>query len=128
MQRTTAGFSLVEVLVAMVIFSISSLAVSSLMVGSMQRISDNGQRSEAISLAQKTLEGLRSAPYADLETGSQLHIPSSTGGTTFDVNWMVHDDDPVAGEKRIVVTVTWNYKGATKKYEAETIYTNIIRS
>ena len=128
MQRTTAGFSLVEVLVAMVIFSISSLAVSSLMVGSMQRISDNGQRSEAVSLAQKALEGLRSAPYVDLATGSELDIPSSKGGTTFNVNWMVYDNDPVAGEKRIVVTVTWDHKGATKKYEAETIYTNIIRS
>lgn len=128
MKRATAGFTLIEVLVAMVIFSISSLAVSSLMVGSMQRISDNGQSSEAISLAQKALEGLRSAPYDDLATGSDLDIPSSTGGTTFDVNWRVYKDNPMVGVKKIVVTVTWDHKGATKTYETETIYTDIVRS
>lgn len=128
MTRTTAGFTLIEVLVAMVIFSISSLAVTSLMVGSMQHISNNGQRSEAIALAQEALEGLRSAPYDELATGSDLDIPSSTDGTTFDVNWRVYTNDPMAGVKRIVVTVTWNHKGATKTYEIETIYTNIVRS
>ncbi|NOT55619.1 MAG: type II secretion system protein [Deltaproteobacteria bacterium] len=128
MKRATAGFTLIEVLVAMVIFSISSLAVTSLMVGSMQHISGNGLRSEAISLAQDAIEGLRSAPYDDLATGSELDVLSSKGGTTFDVNWRVHTDDPMAGVKRIVVTVTWDHKGVARTYETETIYTNIVRS
>jgi Tfp pilus assembly protein PilV len=75
-----------EVLVAMVIFSISALAVTSLMVNHTKLVSLNAQSSEAIVLAQGKLEDLRTMNFTSLASNSIEVSPGFAGGLqTFDV-------------------------------------------
>ena len=127
MKRAQSGFSLIEVLVAMVIFAIVSLAISSLMVNSMAQISKNALASEAISLAQRQMEDLRNISFADIQNNS-YSASSSKGNTTFTVSWVVADNTPAAGAKKINLSVNWLHKGAPQKYELETIFTAVSPS
>ena len=70
MKSSHNGFSLMEVLVAMVIFSISALAVTSLMVNHTKLVPLNAQSSEAIVLAQDKLEDLRTMNFTSLASNS----------------------------------------------------------
>lgn len=131
MRRSHSGFSLIEVLVAMTIFSIASLAVSSLMVNSMAMISQNALASEAIGIAQGRIEAARNVPY-DMITNATTcptnSVKSSKGPTTFTLACTVLTDTPVRRTKTIRIAVNWNHKGKAKSYATETIFTEITRS
>ena len=127
MKQTTAGFTLIEVLVAMVIFALSSLAVSSLMVGSMAQVSKNRHRSEAVRIAQEELEQMRSIQVADMANATSTS-ESARGGVTFAITRTVTRDSPVTGVNTINVTVSWTHKGVSQSYAAKTMFTQITRS
>lgn len=131
MKRSHGGFSLIEVLVAMSIFSIVSLATSSLMTSSMAMITQNAIGSEAIGIAQGRIEAARNMPY-DMMTNATTcptnSVKSSKGTTTFTLACTVLTDTPVTGAKKVRITVNWNYRGKAKSYATETIFTKITRS
>ncbi len=52
MRRGSAGFTLIEVLVAMVIFAIATTAIASLMFHSTTYLAKSNERSQAIAIAQ----------------------------------------------------------------------------
>jgi prepilin-type N-terminal cleavage/methylation domain-containing protein len=130
MKRTAkAGFTLVEVLVAMVIFAISTLATTNLMIGSMQHITSNRHGSEAVAIAQSELERVRRLPFADIVSDlAGRDVISTKSSATFHVTRTVQDNTPQTGLKEITVTVSWIHKGETKSYETKTLYTQIVRS
>ncbi|HXG22897.1 MAG TPA: type II secretion system protein [Methylomirabilota bacterium] len=123
MKRRAAGFSLIEVLVAMALFMIAATAISSLMYHSTAVISQNNYLSQAIACAQGALEEIRTQAYEDIaDTAGQ----TCTGdGANFNVAWEVSENEPGDGMKKIVVTVSWLEKGASKSYAIETVYTKI---
>lgn len=123
MRRRSAGFSLVEVLVAMVVFMISAAAVSSLMFHSTQAVSRSNYQSQAVVCAQSWLEDLRRYAYDDIETHSGESCAND--GIEFDVEWNVNEDEPGDGMKTIALTVSWSEKGEAKSYEIQTIYTEV---
>ena len=123
-KRANAGFTLIEVLVAMVIFAITSSATASLMFHSTGMVAENSSSSQAIAVAQRVLEDLRTLDYEDIEDGSFSYIWAAKN-KTFNASWSVYEDDPEAGLKTIIVTVTWDGKGGTKSYETQTIYSQI---
>lgn len=127
MKRTQSGFSLIEVLVSMVIFSIVSLAISSLMVGSMAQISKNALASEAVALAQRQMEDLRNISFVDIQNDS-YSASSAKGNTTFTVSWVVANNTPAVGAKKINLSVNWMHKGAPQQYEVETVFTAVSPS
>ncbi len=57
MKNSHAGYSLIELLVAMSIFSVASLASARLMLEATQMVAENELASEAIAAAQKKLMG-----------------------------------------------------------------------
>ncbi len=123
-KRSHTGFTLIEVLVAMVIFAIASAATVSLMYHSTRMVAENSSSSQAITVAQRVLEDLRTLDYKDIEDGS-FSYDWAAKGKTFNASWSVSEDDPEAGLKTIIVTVTWDGKGGTKSYETQTIYSQI---
>src|SRR5262245_36667602 len=104
MQKAVAGFSLLEVLVAMTIFAIASLAVSKLMVDATTMISKNEAESQAITFAQQTMENLRAMKFANLTNGSSTYHDAK--GKQFDVVWTITPDTPAAYMDSVVVTVS----------------------
>jgi prepilin-type N-terminal cleavage/methylation domain-containing protein len=125
MKHWHGGFSLLEVLVAMVILSIASLAVGKLMVGSSSFVSENAESTHAISLAQQKLENLRNLRYLDLVSDSETRPGSEWKGMPFTVAWVVSNNTPITGTKTVVVTVSWSSKGQTRSYATRSVYSQI---
>ena len=103
-QKGSAGFSLIEVLIALSIFTIGILGVATLVISS---INENGlarRVTEATALAEDRLESMLALPYEDIDTGQ------STEGA-YTVSWNVAEDIIVAQTKSITVIVTWQYHG-----------------
>lgn len=113
-RHPAAGFTLVEVLIAVVVVSIGALALGSLQVALSRHADVARQRTEATQLAISRLEELRGfeqllseagkQAYADLRSGSDRPIIDSN--TRFDRQWQVHGtaDEPY---RRVDVQVTW---------------------
>lgn len=125
MKHSCTGYSLIELLVAMSIFSIASLATARLMLGATMLVSENELASEAVVIAQTEIEKVRALPFDDMNTDTNHDpIPSSRGGVYFSLARTVTDDE-ADGIKRIAVTVSWNDHGRTKTYETHSIFTQV---
>lgn len=113
-RHQAAGFTLVEVLIAVVVVSIGALALGSLQVALSRHADAARQRTEATQLAISRLEELRSfeqvlteagkQAYADLLSGSDQPLIDSN--TRFERQWQIQGtaDDPY---RRVDVQVTW---------------------
>jgi prepilin-type N-terminal cleavage/methylation domain-containing protein len=122
MKYTRAGFSLVEVMVAMTVFAIAASAVASLMFHSTETISNNNFSSQAIVCAQEELEIVRAKTYDSIENYER---DCEGEGMSFEVIREVTENEPSEGLKTIVVTVIWTEKGESRSYAIETIYTEV---
>lgn len=113
------GFTVVEVLVAVVILAFVLTAINALLVAGVTQAAVSKRATDAAAVAQQELETLRDLSYASI-----LSAPAKTvtvGTHTYTVNRVVTDNDPQPNMKHITVTVTWNLQGV-RSYVAETIY------
>lgn len=122
--RSNKGFTLMEVLVAMVIFAVASSATTSLRFHSTGMVAENNSGWQAIAVAQRVMEVLRPLGYENVEDESFPYIREAKN-KTFNAAWSVYENDPEAGLKTIIVTVTLDEKGGRKSYETQTIYSQI---
>lgn len=130
------GFSLIELMIAIVIIMISMLAFLTSIVTSMRANLDNDLRNTSIRLTNQTAETLLALPMGDNEISStsnttytsHTRTPGSTDqdargfpktvqtvrGTrqTYAIEWKVRD--PSANVKEIVITVSYVSGGATR--------------
>jgi len=107
------GFSLMEILIALVILSITFLALAGLMVQSTRNNSFGGHITEAATFAQDKLEELRSTTWLTIIPGSDLI--THPNGINYARNWTVVPNAivPPLTEptlKTITITVNWNDK------------------
>jgi prepilin-type N-terminal cleavage/methylation domain-containing protein len=105
------GFSLIEVLVALVILSISLLALGGLMVTTTKSNAFGGHMTEAATFAQDRLEALKVAPWINIVSGNDI-VQGSTG-IGFNRNWIVStllnpNPPPVDLQRTVTITVSWN--------------------
>ncbi|MCS6926144.1 MAG: prepilin-type N-terminal cleavage/methylation domain-containing protein [Candidatus Binatia bacterium] len=124
MNRGSAGFTLIEVLVAMVIFAIATAATASLMFHSTTYLAQSNERSRAIAIAQQVVEDLRTVDYSEMESGSTT-VDWKGQSAFFTVHWNVDTDEPEPGMATVAVSVSWHHKGEMHTYETHTIYTDI---
>jgi type IV pilus assembly protein PilV len=118
-SKESKGFSLIEVLIALVILSISLLALAGLMVQTTQNNSFGNHMTEAATFGQDQLERLRARPFnsmiggADVVTGSTGQVynrswvvtpNSTTAETTITINW----NDPISHSISFTTTVNRN--------------------
>lgn len=120
------GFTLIEVLLAMAIFTIGILAIGSLQLAAIKGDSTARFSTEAAVLAQDTLERLiaqRLDPDAaqlpegfrsDLNNDPSRSFQDSTGKYT--VDWIVSPlHNPINNAVMIDMTVTWFERGNTRR-------------
>ena len=100
------AFTLVEVLIAMFIFTIGILAVASMQVSALMGNSVADRATIRTVSAQSQLEQLIALPYNDpaLAVAGNPHEPTTTDG--YENRWDVNDNDPIANAKRITMRVT----------------------
>ena len=109
-SRKPTGFTLIEVLIALVILAVCLLGVAGLMATTTRNNSDGSRMTEAVTLIQGKLEELKAtSPARIANNGLNVVVPDPVSnvirGTTYTRSWMVVPD--VNNTYRITVTVSW---------------------
>lgn len=99
------GFTLIETMVAMTVFSIGLLGLAAMMPTLKSDLSHSEQRSRAVIIAEETTEWLRGLAYADSSLDAGGHLDPDFPVANYERGWTVQEDDPMAGIKRVTVAV-----------------------
>lgn len=115
-----SGSTLVEVMVALVVFVIGSFAIAAFLLLSLQAQGGAGRRGQADQLLQAKVEELLALPYDAVTDGSDR---PALGGLTFERSWSVTENEPIARVKTIELEASWRERG--REFE---IHTATLRS
>ena len=111
-MKEQGGFTLVEILVAISIFTFGVLGLAAGTISVTRTNQNSHLNASAINLAQAKLEDLRSMTTTAF---SGLSCPSATpcsdtsvaSSTTFTRQWWITTNSPVAGVNKIDVSIAW---------------------
>ena len=109
LRSNIVGFTLLEVLIAIVIMSIGFLGLSAMTITMTKTLSFSKRLTTATALAQEKLEAIKQAPYASITIGN--YAPEGyntiTGHPQFKRDVTVITDTPFIDTKTVVVTTSW---------------------
>lgn len=109
------GFTLVEVLIAMMILAIALLALAAVVISSTMLLSHSADRETAVSLAIGKLDDLEGLDYDEITNGSE-----QVGGK-FTLSWVV-SEDATKEIKDVTVSATWRGVLGERTVDAEREY------
>ena len=115
--RGAAGFSLLELVFAMVLLSIGLLGIAAIFPLGTRFVNSGKITSTAVALSSEKMEELQSLPTnsISLEAGTY-----SDEITPYQRSWTITDDQPMAGMKLFQVTTSWNTEKGTREVTLET--------
>ena len=87
LSRKSSGFTLIEILIALVIFTISIVAFAGLTVTATRSSSYGGRMTEAVTLAQDKLEELKANSWEKIVSGGDQKTGAT--GINYTRNWNV---------------------------------------
>jgi prepilin-type N-terminal cleavage/methylation domain-containing protein len=117
------GFTLLEMMLAVVIFATGTVSVMEIMQRGQIAAKDGEDALAATHLAQWRLEELRNTAYASLADEAKASVSSPAGFTRFDRQVAV--TTPYANLKQIVVTVYWDAPGGETSVSLQTYRSNL---
>jgi prepilin-type N-terminal cleavage/methylation domain-containing protein len=97
------GFTLIEILIALIILSVAFLALAGLMVQSTKNNSFGGRMTEAATFAQDKLEELKAVSWVAIVPGSDHKMGSN--GIDYGRAWNVATNGNL---KTITMSINWN--------------------
>jgi len=103
-QRKSNGFSLIEILIALVILSFSLLALAGLMSTTTRNISFGAHMTEAATMAQDRLERLRQSPMQYIPLGYNTQTVGQTG-ILYTISWVAVQNSTTLDT--VTITVRW---------------------
>ncbi|MBF0233239.1 MAG: prepilin-type N-terminal cleavage/methylation domain-containing protein [Desulfamplus sp.] len=106
---TEQGFSLIEVLIAMFIFSFGILGVTAMQMSSTEGNTTAGSSTELTAVALDQMEKLLNTPYTHGDLAPGTHTISSPIDRFEDIEWTVVENDIVSNTKTLTLTVTENH-------------------
>jgi Tfp pilus assembly protein PilV len=115
------GFSILENVISVAIFSVGILSISMLFTQTMTYTHFSEKFAIANNLAKAELEKMWNTPYSNVVSGSTV---KTVDNVDFTLTWTVQDNQPVNGVKYIVMKVDWKDLSSMKKgrqIEIETI-------
>ena len=105
-RRPEAGFTLIEIMFAIVIFGIGVLALLLCVPMASNRVMKAGSQTRASSIASEAAEELLTMPYGNGNLTNGTHNdPANPHDGLYYTRWVVEDDRPITSCKRITVTV-----------------------
>jgi len=105
------GFSLIEVMIALAIFSIGILGVASMQILSVNYNSHARRTTEGTSWGVERMERLMTLPYDDADLDPVNNNPHTDTRGIYNITWNVTDN---TDNKIINMTVSWTVRGVTK--------------
>jgi len=106
------GFTMIEILIALVILSVSLLALAGLMVRTTRNNSFGGHMTEAATFAQDKLEEFRAIGWVKIPANtSGVDYPNGATGIVYTRNWGVAPNPVNVDLKEITVTINWADQG-----------------
>lgn len=148
LQIRQKGFSLVEVLIGMFVFSIGMLGVIVLLMATIKSQSQSGRATEAIQLATNTVEGIMMLDYNHLDLTDKQSVGQPGYGESgltskdaatadgmaaglgrngiYTIYWNVAENMPVNHCKTIKAWVVWQLKGKEYALHLSTVKTGVI--
>ena len=105
-RRPQAGFTLIEVMFAIVIFGIGVMALLACVPMASKRVMKSGAQTRASSLASEAAEELLTVPYGHSSLTPGTHNdPANPHDGLYYTRWTVENNQPLPSCKRITVTV-----------------------
>lgn len=101
--RDHRGFTLVEMIVAVFLFSVVATGLATLMGVLIQNNTFSQDMTEATTLAENKMEVFKNTAYSKLTAGWNYDMPQKN----FWRIWQIQDNTPEAGLKQITVMVIW---------------------
>jgi prepilin-type N-terminal cleavage/methylation domain-containing protein len=126
-SRRRDGFSLIENLVSIAIFSVGIISISMLFTQTLSFSHNSEKFAVAVNYARSQLEMLKNTPYANIQDSDKMTDSKYSKETTIDhvpfmSRWEVSDDDPISGTKRVVMYVSWTDMRKNHTIQLETIF------
>jgi type II secretion system protein I len=117
MQMNIKGFTLIEVLIVMAIFSIGILAVAAMQITATKGNASARRITEATALAENQIENLMQLSYDHVDLSPAANPHEITRGS-YTINWNVTDidldSDGANDSKTVDVSVSAHYGGVRK--------------
>jgi prepilin-type N-terminal cleavage/methylation domain-containing protein len=137
LSRSTRGFTLIEVMIAVVILSVGLLALMAMQIVSIKANAFSSEMTYSTMLAQQQLETLKNLSFTDANltattpsTPHTLPLPPNIDakGGSYSVSWQVADTTTTM--KTITITVTWQSRRLGAAADQATVTTTLqtIRS
>jgi type IV pilus modification protein PilV len=130
-KSNESGFSLIEVLIAITVFTIGILAVGKMQITAIKGNSFANDLTEATTLAQDRMEELIGLPYTDPlnddTNGNQDNGLDDTNATAdhsdpnnpvddrYNIFWNIATNYPINNTKTIRININWTDRGAQKR-------------
>jgi len=112
------GFTLVEVMIAILLLLVGLLGVAGVAATIIQANAFSRQVTTATTLAEERMEALKNTPYASLAGGADT--PAQFPG--FSRTWQVIPDSPITDTSTVLVIVSFTWKGQTRNVQLQTIF------
>lgn len=117
------GFTLLEVMLALVLFGVGTVSIIEVMQHAQAGMGDGESVLIATSLAQRRLEELRNTAYASLADEAKASVTSPSGYERF--SRKVEVTTPYTNLKQLVVTVYWTAAGGETSLSLQAYRSNI---
>jgi type IV pilus assembly protein PilV len=115
LEKDNDGFSLLEVLIALVVLAVGFLGLSSMTIGTTETLSYSKNLTTATTLARWKMEQIKNARYKNI---TAANYPTEAYGSIaehprFQRTVTINDNTPAANMKTITVTVSWRGDGSS---------------
>ncbi len=118
-----AGFTLLEMLIALTVFAVGTLAVMDLMQQAQAGSRDGENVLIATHLARWRMEELRNSAYASLANEAKASISSPSGYSRF--SRQVTVTTPYTNLKQVAISVYWTTQGGETSVSVQSYRSNI---
>jgi prepilin-type N-terminal cleavage/methylation domain-containing protein len=105
-SSSTAGFSLVEIMVVLVILAVGLLPLAFVQTRAQQNVHDSGRFSEALALAEQQMESIKSVGFGNAAPDS---------GFVGNFQWRSNVQNVSPGLDQLSVRVDWTERGRPQR-------------
>ena len=110
--KKEGGFTLLEVMIALVILSVGLLGLGALQLVAIKTNAFSSEMTYATMIAQQQAEILKSLPFTDANLTAATEANPHTGvgsgkGVQYAISWTVTDNSPATDMKIINISVQW---------------------